>query len=508
MRVLAKEIERRASERYRLVRTALFEFDEQQEPVVILDLSESGFRAVVHRQELPSTLQVSINLPEQPALKASARLRWRVKLDNDTLHCGFQFLDFHDLSGPTQLEDFLRAGLKTTDDAVKALRNLDDQELHRLSILSEVSRLLNTRLGYTESLGKVIEVIKETMGAERGLLLLDRGGAHASVEIAVGPEAISQRGLVYSQTVVQEVLETGKPIVSLDVPKDQNLGTVDSLQILGTVSVMCVPLRSGARNFGLIYLDSSIAKGIFTDSDLMLASIIADLSAAAIERSHFFNQAVQSEKMAALGTMVAGLAHELMNPLGAIKTLAECWRDDESEEGDPELLLGQAERCIAMVKDLLMLSRGGQADFSNISLLDVLRNVESLVSADIRRKGLTLSLECPQELPTVLGNEKQLIQVFLNLVTNAISLLPKGGGIEVLAALDQDLIRVSVMDNGDGIPADILNRIFDPFVTTRPDGHGLGLSIIQRLVQDHKGLVFAQNRPEGGAVFTVELPVN
>lgn len=500
-------MERRASARYRLVRTALFDLAEGTEPAVVLDLSETGFRAVVRCRTLPSTLQASLNLPDQMSLRVSARMRWRVELDSETSHCGFQFVDFLDSNGPALLNDFLKAGLKTPDDAVKVLRDLDDMELHRLSVLSEVSRMLNTRLGYTESLGKVIEVVKDTLGAERGLLLLDRGGSHPSVEVAVGPEAISQRGLVYSQTLVSEVLKSGRPIVSLDVPEDQDLGTVASLQILGTVSVMCVPLRSGSRNFGLLYLDSSIAKGVFTESDLMLASIIADLAAAAIERSHFFNQAVQSEKMAALGTMVAGLAHELMNPLGAMKTLAECWKENETEEGDPDLLLRQAERCVAMVKDLLMLSRGGEVDFAEVSVLSVLQKVESLALADVRQKGLTLTLECPDNLPTVSGNEKQLIQVFLNLVTNATSLLPRGGKISILAAQDQDLIRISVMDDGDGIPEEMLNRIFDPFVTTRPDGHGLGLSIIQRLVQDHQGLVFAQNRPEGGAVFTVELPV-
>lgn len=172
------------------------------------------------------------------------------------------------------------------------------------------------------------------------------------------------------------------------------------------------------------------------------------------------------------------------------------------------LLLKQADRCVALVKDLLMLSRGGKVDFTEVSVAGVLANVKSLVAADIRRKGLNLYLQCPRELPPVMGNEKQLVQVFLNLVTNAISLLSSGGTISILAAVDSELVRISVADDGDGIPEEMLGRIFDPFVTTRSDGHGLGLSIIQRLVQDHNGLVMAQNRPEGGAMFTVELPIS
>jgi len=197
-----------------------------------------------------------------------------------------------------------------------------------------------------------------------------------------------------------------------------------------------------------------------------------------------------------------------LSPLGAIKTLGECWKSEETEPDDPDLMLEQAERCVAMVKDLLVLSRGGNVAFGPVNLYDVLRTVESLVSPDLKTKGLKLTLDCPDDLPDIMGNEKQLVQVFLNLAVNAISILSKGGAITILAAPDGALIRVSVMDNGEGIPAENLNRIFDPFVTTRADGHGLGLSIIQRLVQDHQGLVYAQNRPEGGAVFTVELPVD
>jgi nitrogen-specific signal transduction histidine kinase len=431
-----------------------------------------------------------------------------VELDSNTCHCGFEILDFLAPDGESQLTKFLHLELSSVSDSMQALRNLDDPELQRLSLLSGVSRLLNSKLGYTESLTRVIEVMKESVGAERGLLLLDRGGSRPCVEVAIGPEALSQRGLAYSETLVREVLEKGRPVLSLDVRKDQTLGTVASLKILGTVCVLCVPLRSGTRNFGLIYLDSSVAKGIFTESDLMLTTIIADLSAAAIERSHYFNQVVQSEKMAALGTLVAGLAHELLSPLGAIKTLGECWKSEETEPDDPDLMLEQAERCVAMVKDLLVLSRGGNVAFGPVNLYDVLRTVESLVSPDLKTKGLKLTLDCPDDLPDIMGNEKQLVQVFLNLAVNAISILSKGGAITILAAPDGALIRVSVMDNGEGIPAENLNRIFDPFVTTRADGHGLGLSIIQRLVQDHQGLVYAQNRPEGGAVFTVELPVD
>lgn len=504
-----REQERRAHVRSSLVLPADLKSKFGEEPVFVLDVSRSGCRAVVSTEELPTRVQLRLYVPQGEPVYVNAETRWCRELSPGRLHAGFEMFKFADSEQEKRFEGYLDTITDDTEDlGVAALRNLTEDELQRMSVVVKASRTLNSSLGYTEALEQVIDVTLEALGAERGLFLLDRGGPVPSVEAARGPEALSQRGLAFSETVVKKVLESGEPLLSLDAQDDSKLDEAKSLQILGTVSVLCVPLRSRGRNFGLLYLDSSITKGLFQESDLALATVIADLASSSIERTHFFNQSVQREKLAAMGTLVAGLAHELLNPLSALQSLGECWGEGIDRPEDPKTLVSQANRCIHLVKDLLRLSRGQEAKFSEIDLKTVLQRVEGLVAADFRSRSIELTVVTQSELPPIKGNAEQLVQVLLNLLTNAVAALSEteNGQVVVSTAVEQDLLRVSVADNGPGIPNADLQRIFDPFMTTKAEGHGLGLSIIQRLVQDHSGVIRAQNRPAGGATFTVEIP--
>ncbi len=375
-------------------------------------------------------------------------------------------------------------------------------------MLAEVSRTLNSTYDYNSALEKSTDAVLEAVGAERGLILLERGGEVPAVEVARGKKALSQRGLLYSETVVNQVLKTGEPVLSLDAQGDTNFDAATSLRELRTVSVMCVPLRSRNRNLGLLYLDSSTASGLFNQADLELVTIIADLAASAIERAQYFAQLVQSEKMSALGTLVAGLAHELRNPLNSILGLGQAWQDGEHDEKDPENLVSEARRCHRLVSDLLRLARDQAAVLGETNLNTVVDRAGSLVSGEFRNQKVELRLATQPDLPPIKANAEHLVQVLLNLLTNSLAALEDShrGKVTVTTSAGEGVIKITVSDNGPGIPPENLRRIFDPFFTTKEDGTGLGLSIIQRLVEDHGGFVRAGNLPEGGAIFTIEIP--
>lgn len=510
MSVSDTQHERRAHKRSDLVLPADLRSVAGAEPVYVLDVSQVGFCGLLNRPEVPENVQLRFHLPGGDTIHIVAATRWTKPLTAGRLHAGFEIINFLNDDDQARFAQHLdQLTPRVGDVSLGTLRGLGKTELEGMGVLVRSSNALNSSPVYTESLESVLEVICGALGAERGLFLMDRGGPSLSVEAARGPDALSQRGLAFSETVARSVLETGEPALSLDTREDIKLGQVASLQILGTLSVLCVPLQARGRNFGLLYLDSSLAKGIFEDSDLALAMVIADLAASSIERAHYFEQALQREKLAALGTLVAGLAHELKNPLGALKNLGECWDEGLDREGDSAKVVDQAGRCIHLVKDLLRLSRGEKTKFTKVSIEALLDRLDGLVSTDIRSKNVSFRLLTQCDLPPVMGSEEQLLQVLLNLVTNAVAAVSVnlGGEVEVSTVFDRDLIRLSVADNGPGIPPSDIQRIFDPFVTTKSDGHGLGLSIIQRLVQDHGGVIRAQNGPEGGAIFTVELPI-
>lgn len=507
---MSSERERRTEPRRELVLPADLRSTVGAEPVYVLDVSRVGFAALFNRPEVPDKVQMRFHLPEKDTINLVAIRRWVRPLQPNRSQAGFEITNFLNDQERDRFEEHVAGLLPRERARLSALRGIGKEELEGLGVLVRASKALNSSPAYGEALESVLKVVCQAVGAERGLFLLDRGGPTLSVEAALGPEALSQRGLAFSETVARKVLETGVPMLSLDNQEGIKIEQVRSLQIMGTLSVLCVPLRSRERNCGLLYLDSSLAQGIFEQSDLALAMVIADLAASAIERAHYFEQALQREKLAALGTLVAGLAHELKNPLGALKSLGEVWAEGLDREGDPGRVVDQASRCIHLVKDLLRLARGEKTKFQLVNLRSVLRRLESLVATDIRSKNVTFQTHSAAHLPNVSGSEEQLLQILLNLVTNAVAAVSVnlGGEVKLSTTWDREVVRISVADNGPGIPAADLQRIFDPFVTTKVDGHGLGLSIIQRLVSDHGGTIRAQNGPDGGAVFTVELPIS
>lgn len=479
------------------------------QPIYILDLGRRGCRAVMNAKKVPKTVKLRLRLPKGEPVLVMAETRWSKELAPGRFHVGFEMFSFRETGHERRLIEHLNTLTSDASDLdFSALRDMSDDEMEGMSIVMAASRAFNQSEDYDSALKKVLQVTSEALGAERGLFLLNRGGPVPSVEAAHGPEAISQRGLAFSETVVNAVLESGEPLLSMDVPQDEELEEAVSLQVMGTMSVLCVPLQSRGRNFGLLYLDSSVAKGVFEDSDLALATVIADLAASCIERLHYFYEALQREKMTAVATLVRGLVRQLVDPLGTIRTLGESRVRGMGDANDAKKVVNAAKCATALVNDLLRLSGHDKGGFTDICIKEVLARVNATVASHLNEMGIDFAATSQPELPTVVGDEDKLVQIVLNLINNAAA---AAGGkeqskIRVSTAITGDRVRISVADNGVGIPPENLQRIFDPFMTTKKGAQGLGLPIIQSIVNQHDGVIRAQNRPSGGAIFTVELP--
>jgi len=228
-------------------------------------------------------------------------------------------------------------------------------------------------------------------------------------------------------------------------------------------------------------------------------------------------QVMQSEKLAAMGQMIAGVAHELNNPLTAILAVSDMLREHSEDAGHKrqlELLHQQARRAADIVQDLLSFARPPAPRKGRVQLPDVLRRALHLHEYSLRRNNVAVDFLPEKGIPDVLGDANQLIQVFLNLVVNAeqaIREVRETGTVRVRmgrAAAGDPQVWASIQDDGPGVPADILERIFDPFFTTKRPGRGtgLGLSISMAIVREHGGEIHVQPAPGGGSVFLVTLP--
>jgi signal transduction histidine kinase len=223
-------------------------------------------------------------------------------------------------------------------------------------------------------------------------------------------------------------------------------------------------------------------------------------------------QIVQSEKLVSLGQLAAGAAHEINNPLTAILGYSDLLADDESlperARGTASKIREQARRTKTLVGNLLSFARQVPAERTLLDINTVAANAVQLRGLDLRSGTTRIELQLESVLPGVRGDGNQLVQVFFNIINNAIDAMEAhGGGVLTVKTLrDRGNVVILFSDTGPGLNEP--HRVFDPFYTTKPvgKGTGLGLSICFGIVQEHAGKIFCYNRPEGGAVFRVELP--
>lgn len=227
------------------------------------------------------------------------------------------------------------------------------------------------------------------------------------------------------------------------------------------------------------------------------------------------HKAMHTERLAAVGELAAGVAHELRNPLTSVKLLIQTAvkRQDRSALEEKPLRVARQEiaRMENTIQGLLDFARPPQLCRVLHDLRDTVRRALNLVAGRAAQQHVSVAEEFPETPAVVDADPEQLHHVFVNLALNAIEAMPEGGQLRVMIANHGDAagIREIVFeDSGPGIPSNILERIFEPFVTSKERGTGLGLAISRRIVEDHGGALTAANREPGGAVFRVELPVS
>jgi len=225
-------------------------------------------------------------------------------------------------------------------------------------------------------------------------------------------------------------------------------------------------------------------------------------------------QLVQSAKMAAIGKLAAGVAHEINNPLTGILTnsslMLEDLAADDPRRDDLQTVVSETLRCRKIVKALLDFARQTRPQKAAIVPNQVVEDVLALVRNQASFRNVRVTLALDPALPPIMADGDQLRQVVLNIVLNAADAMPEGGELRIASRLGEsrDTIELSITDTGPGIPAEIRDRLFEPFFSTKKTGTGLGLSIAYGLVEQHRGTIRMDGGPGRGTTFLITLPVN
>ncbi|MGH7720982.1 MAG: ATP-binding protein, partial [Gemmatimonadaceae bacterium] len=280
-----------------------------------------------------------------------------------------------------------------------------------------------------------------------------------------------------------------------------------------------VPLSSGSHPIGALLVtpatDPGLARAQSARLERLAASMALTLDTMLLreDERHVAEQLRQSEKLAALGELVAGVAHEVNNPLTGISAFAQLLQEDPLSSDQMEsvqLIKREADRAVAVIRDLLTFARKTGPRNVPVDLNDLIEQTLRLRAYGIRTAGITVSMSLDPALRAVQGDDRQLQQVLLNLVVNAEHAMAvvKPRALSIRTANDADRVVVEVSDSGAGMSPEVQKRIFEPFFTTKPEGKGtgLGLSVSYGIVQTHHGTLTVQSAPGSGTTFRVSLP--
>jgi signal transduction histidine kinase len=238
--------------------------------------------------------------------------------------------------------------------------------------------------------------------------------------------------------------------------------------------------------------------------------ILRDLS----EMERLERKLRQTDKLAALGKLVAGVAHEIRNPIASIRANVQLWKKrlekTPPSEESLDMVIDEIDRLNSIVEKWLIFARYRTSSRENYQINEVIKRAVELMRVEIKNRDIDFSCELEEDIPSVYINPQEIEQVIINLIQNSLDMLSENGSLTVKSSYvkENSRIKVEVIDRGPGVPLEIQGKIFDPFFTTKEEGTGLGLAVCYDIITGHKGNIDFETVLGKGSNFYFTLPVN
>jgi two-component system, NtrC family, sensor histidine kinase HydH len=408
----------------------------------------------------------------------------------------------------------------------------NNTSLGKIHTLAEISTLINSSLDIKEVLDNSLAAVEQFIEVETSSIFgLDTTCGELYFCCARGTKAAKLQGLrlKLGEGIAGYVAQTERPVISPDVHRDPRfLDSFDTLSGFTTRSILCVPLKAKNRLVGVLELLNKRDGTEFDEEDLYIVSILANQIGIALDNARLhqklqekllvtaeelkFTQSklFQSERLAALGRLAQGVAHEVRNPLTIIGGMAHLLQKHIPPADPGRKLLQEidaaASRLERMVKEVESFARMPYPCLVSTDISGLVQSTLASLSPSLSSQGVSVEIQIPPELPSVPLDPPLMGQVFRHLLENALEAMPAGGELSLTVTLETGLVRITLGDTGQGIPAEILPLVFDPFFSTKPQGTGMGLTIAHRIISEHKGDIRLNSTPGVGTTVDLWLP--
>lgn len=383
-------------------------------------------------------------------------------------------------------------------------------------------------------LQNLCENLVKTMGRalnieKASLFLLDdlKGVFHLQASVGLDRDDDTGRTMSREDELVHVLTGSRSPIIkeetemASEVPIKRDI--VDRMNQLE--AEISLPIVSKEKLIGILNLGHKEGKEMYSNEDLELLSTLTNQAAIAIENARLYENLKQSQdiirradRLSSLGLLTAGLAHEIRNPLVAIRTftqlLPERYNDAEFRSNFQGLALKEVDRICGLINDLLSFARPSPPNVAEENVDEIVDGIARILETEAKEKGVEIRRNFAANLPKIWIDREQMKQVFMNVILNAIQSMEEGGAVSISTRLfskngtaqSGQFVQVEIRDTGLGIPEENLDHIFDPFFTNKKEGSGLGLSISHQIVQEHGGYFVVESKVGEGTAFFINLP--
>jgi len=426
--------------------------------------------------------------------------------------------------------------------------NISHIQISELMTLFEVGKTVTAVSNLDSLLGRILDSALEITKAKKGLLLmLSEGNGELSIKAARGlHKDMEEESMIrFGEVILDRVAKEKRPVLvnHIDeiIPLRKRNVTQHRFTQLLEAPLLSIPLHSQGNILGVVGISSKITGETFTEREQTLLSVLASQAAAAIENAklykqledrikrlrqtinqlnHTQNQLIQTEKMAAVGRLAFGIAHEIRNPLAIISEGVDflkgsLLKKDGLAEGTIKKIKRCVERANSIIIELLKFSRTSEIKLQPVKICKLLDDTVILIRNQANLRNIRIRRDFPEKDIQIEADYNMLRQAFFNLCINAIDAMPKGGSLRIGVCRQREKksknkIIIEIEDTGKGVPKNKLSKIFEPFFTTKEQGKGagLGLSVVHLILQRHKAAIQVQSQIGKGTKFIIKLPVS